>query len=67
MYSSNLKHFQKRRAQKFVEGKVDLGVLYIQELVYMCYEEGLITRDLMLMIRNFSITSTLDFIKKYRQ
>ena len=63
-YAEGLEGFKKRRARKYVDGKLDLGVLYIQELVYCLYEEDIIAKEIMLTIKNFSIFATLDFVKK---
>ena len=66
-YANNFEDFKKRRASKYIDGKQDLGVVYLQELIYLCYEENLIIRDLMLSIRFCSNWNNMEFIKKYRQ
>ena len=43
-YAEGFEEFKKRRAVKYVDGKVDLGVLYLQEIVYCLYEEDIISK-----------------------
>ena len=44
---------------KFIDGKVDVNVRYLHELVYDCYEEGLICEELMLSIKYMGLGNSL--------
>lgn len=52
---------------KFIDGKIDVNVRYLHELVYDCYEEGLICEELMLSIKYMGLGNSLEFIKKYNE
>jgi hypothetical protein len=65
-YASYFPTFKHRRLMKYVNGKIDLNVRYLHELVYDCYSEGLLCWELMLSIKNMGLNNTLEFIQKYK-
>lgn len=57
--------YTERRRKKYINGAMDLGVRYLYEILFECYNNKLVPLELLLSTKGRQITMQLDFIHKF--